>query len=176
MAEIWLRSNRRVFVLGLVPSTAVCAAAFGLLLLTSLPALRYFAIGVLIVALVLMALVVRQLARPRVAYSDGYVLFYLRADGPIAVPVEIVEAFFLGQGPAYLPGTVEDSQETINLVARLSQKAAEWQHQEVKPALGQWCEGYVCIRGTWCEPLDNEVIRRLNRRLSEVSRELPDKV
>jgi hypothetical protein len=106
-----------------------------------------------------------------VAYANGKVLFYLRAGRPIAVPVEIVEAFFLGQGPAYIPGTVEDSQETVNLVARISQKAEDWQRQEVKPALGRWCEGYVSIRGTWCEPLTNDVIRRLNRRLGEVTRE-----
>jgi hypothetical protein len=174
MAEIWLRSNRRIFVLGLVPGAAICAAAIGLIYITPVPALRYFAIGVLLVALFLLTKVVRQLMRPRVAYVDGQVLFYLRVNGPIAVPVEVVEAFFLGQGPAYLPGTEEDSQETINLVARLSQKAPEWQHVEVKPALGNWCEGYVSIRGTWCEPLTNDVVRRLNRRLSEVSRELAE--
>jgi hypothetical protein len=38
----------------------------------------------------------------------------------------------------------------------------------VKPAFGNWSEGYVTVRGTWCEPLDSEVVRRLNRRLKEV--------
>ena len=124
--------------------------------------------------MLLTVVVARQLLRPRIAYGDGHVQFYLRAGAPIAVPVQIVEAFFLGQGPAYLPGMAEDSQETVNLVARLSQKEAEWQKLEVKPALGRWCEGYVSIRGTWCEPLTNEVIRRLNRRLGEVSREVAE--
>jgi hypothetical protein len=39
----------------------------------------------------------------------------------------------------------------------------------VKPALGAWCDSYVTIRGTWCEPLNGELIRRLNRRLREVT-------
>jgi len=172
MTEIWLRSNRRVLILGLVPGLVICGAAIGILLQTSVPTLRYLSTAALAGGAVLLGLVFRQLLRPRVAYSDGNVLFYLRANEPIAVPVHVVEAFFLGQGPAYLPGTVEDSQETVNLVARLSQKETEWQRLEVKPALGRWCEGYVTIRGTWCEPLTNEVIRRLNRRLSEVSREV----
>ena len=106
-----------------------------------------------------------QFRRPRIAYCDGDVLFHLRAGAPIAVPAEIVEAFFIGQGPAYLPRTHGPDAETVNLVARLSQKAPEWMHVGVKPALGHWCEGYVTIRGTWCEPLTGDVIRRLNARL-----------
>jgi hypothetical protein len=80
----------------------------------------------------------------------------------------LVEAFFVGQGPAELPGGMARSQETANLVARLAQRATEWAQRDVKPALGRWCEGYVTIRGTWCEPLNTELVRRLNRRLAEV--------
>jgi hypothetical protein len=171
MHEVWLRSNRRILALGLIPGLAISGAATVLSTMAASGALQWFAGLMLVVGLALMAAVVRQLVRPRVAYANGKVLLYLRAGRPIAVPVGIVEAFFLGQGPAYIPGTVEDSQETVNLVARISQKAEDWQRQEVKPALGRWCEGYVSIRGTWCEPLTNDVIRRLNRRLGEVTRE-----
>lgn len=172
MTEIWLRSNRRILAVGLIPGAAICVASAVLFATTILPSLRYMAVAGFAGGAILMGIVMRQLLRPRVAYSDGQVLFFLRAGEPIAVPLDVVEAFFLGQGPAYLPGTEEDSQETVNLVARLSQKYPEWMRQNVKPALGKWCEGYVSIRGTWCEPLTNEVIRRLNRRLGEVSREL----
>jgi hypothetical protein len=171
MIEIWLRSNRRILALGLVPGAAICGAALVLFLITTVPGLRLFAGFVLVAGMFLIGVVIRQLLRPRVSYANGKVQFYLRAGEPISVPVQVVEAFFLGQGPAYLPGTAEDSEETVNLVARISQKAEEWQRLEVKPALGRWCEGYVTIRGTWCEPLTNDVIRRLNRRLSEVSHE-----
>jgi hypothetical protein len=171
MHEVWLRSNRRILALGLIPGLAISGTAIALCALAASGILQWFAGLMLFVGLALIAIVVRQLVRPRVAYANGKVLFYLLAGRPIAVPVGIVEAFFLGQGPAYIPGTVEDSQETVNLVARISQKAEDWQRQEVKPALGRWCEGYVSIRGTWCEPLTNDVIRRLNRRLGEVTRE-----
>jgi hypothetical protein len=109
-----------------------------------------------------------QLRRPRVAYRRGQVLFYLRAGAPVAVPVEVVEAFFLGQGPAYLPLATHGAAETVNLVARLSQKAPQWADVEVKQALGHWHEGYVTIRGTWCEPLNGDLIRRLNHRLRQL--------
>jgi hypothetical protein len=120
------------------------------------------------VGLVLMLGLFNQLRRPRIAFRNGEVLFHLRSGAPVAVPVEIVEAFFLGQGPANIPAVGGQPAETVNLVARLSQKAPEWAKVEVKPALGLWCEGYVTIRGTWCEPLNGEVIRRLNRRLREL--------
>jgi hypothetical protein len=175
MVEVWLRSNRRVLVVGLIPGLAMCAAATTLFLISTEPWVRGLAAAAAALGLLLMAIVARQLLRPRLGYADGRVLFYLRAGEPIAVPVPVVEAFFLGQGPAYLPGTPDDSQETVNLVARLSQKHPEWMKLDVKPALGRWCEGYVSIRGTWCEPLNNEVIRRLNRRLTEVSREARDR-
>jgi hypothetical protein len=171
MQEVWLRSNRRVLALGLIPGLVISGAASVLWFSPLGSGLRWFAGLMLFVGLALVVIVVRQFVKPRVAYSDGKVLFYLRTGRPIAVPVGFVEAFFLGQGPAYIPGTIEDSQETVNLVARISQKAEDWQRVEVKPALGRWCEGYVSIRGTWCEPLTNEVIRRLNRRLGEVTRE-----
>jgi len=109
--------------------------------------------------------------RPRIAYRSREILFYLRSGAPIAVPMQVVEAFFLGQGSASLPGGIGSQEHAINLVARLSRRHTEWARQPVKPSLGNWCEGYVTIRGIWCERLDGELIRRLNRRLKEVKLE-----
>ncbi|HEX6961114.1 MAG TPA: hypothetical protein VF175_04555 [Lacipirellula sp.] len=119
-------------------------------------------------AAVLIIVLANQFRQARIAYRDGEVLFNLRAGAPIAVPVEVLEAFFLGQGPANLPAAGGRPAEAVNLVARLSQKAPEWEHVDVKPALGRWCESYVTIRGMWCEPRTTDVIRRLKRRLREV--------
>lgn len=113
------------------------------------------------------AMLIWQSLVPRIAYRNGQVLFYLHGNSPIEVPVDIVEAFFLGQGPVQLAG-IETKHEATNLVARLSQRHVEWARRDVKRALGNWCEGYVTIRGAWCEPLTSDVIRRLNRRLHEV--------
>ena len=90
------------------------------------PVFHVLATGCLIVAIVLLVGLLQQLFRPRIAYRDGHVLFYLQARSPIAVPVQVVEAFFLGQGPAYLPTASASKAESVNLVARLSQRATEW--------------------------------------------------
>jgi len=168
MAEVWLHSNRRVLLLALVPASllgVVAAAALNLdfgLLVTIL------AWGALAVSLLLTVGLLFQVFLPRITYRQGHVLFHLKSGSPIAVPSDVVEAFFLGQGPANLPVHITGHGETVNLVARLSQQSPEWQQQDTKPALGRWCDGYVTIRGTWCEPLTGEALRRLNRRLAEV--------
>lgn len=168
MYEVWLAPNRRVLAMALVPVGLLAGAGIAVLTKNPPPGVRVVVSCLLVLMLTLAVGLVLQWLKPRIAYRDGKVLFYLRARAPIGVPVEVVEAFFIGQGPAMLPGTAEQS-ETVNLVARLSQRAPEWAQQDVKRALGHWCEGYVTIRGTWCEPLTGDVIRRLNRRLREVS-------
>jgi hypothetical protein len=168
MTEVWLQSNRRVLAMALVPAGLLVLVGVGLLVAVESTTLRLFAWALVGAGALLTLGLAGQFRQPRIAYRDGEVLFHLRAGTPIAVPAEVVEAFFLGQGPAYLPRVHGKHAETVNLVARLSQKAPEWGHMDVKPALGHWCEGYVTIRGTWCEPLTGEVIRRLNSRLREL--------
>ena len=170
MTEIWLRPNRRVLFLSLLPVTVM--AITGLLIIgrDTNQLVWSIAISLLVISVLLAMLILRQAMRPRVAYRDGEVLFYLLARQPIGVPVEVVEAFFIGQTPVKLPGPKIDRTESINLVARLSQKFPEWEKRDVKHALGSWCDSYVTIRGTWCETIDEQLVRRLNRRLTEVSR------
>jgi hypothetical protein len=173
MHETWLRPNRRAILFGCVP--LVLLICLGGWMTFGLPSAArvWHIVGVTMTMLGGLALLVllKELRKARVGYMNGRVLFYLTSGPPIGVPVGVVEAFFLGQGPAALPGGVGNEQETVNLVARLSQRETDWAKRDVKPALGQWCGGYVTIRGTWCEPLGNDVIRRLNRRLKEVQTE-----
>lgn len=170
MRELWLRPNRRAILFGCVPP-ALAASAGAWLLAANRGSASQMMIGIATILLVMglagVIVLLVQLRQPRVAFAKGKVLFYLRRGRPIEVPAEIVEAFFAGQGPAHLPA-VPKQQQTVNLIARLSQRHREWAQQEVKPALGNWADGYVTIRGSWCEPLNGELIRRLNRRLREV--------
>jgi hypothetical protein len=171
MSETWLHPNRRALCFGCVPPLILCALGAWLIFGLSTESttwLRWVGIFLVAAGAGTVAVLLRQLARPRIAFEDGHVLFYLRAGQPIAVPVDCVEAFFIGQGPATLPGGITPQQQTANLVARLSQRATEWAQRDVKRALGNWCEGYVTIRGAWCEPLHTELVRTLNRRLAEV--------
>jgi hypothetical protein len=171
MAEVWLRTNRRAIAFGAVPPLVV--AAIGGWMTQHFSAAESAGLhwtGLALIALggAFTVAILMQLRTPRIAYRGGEVLFHLRSGPPVAVPVELVEAFFLGQGPLMVKGTSQGS-EAVNLVARISQRDPSYAKREVKPALGSWCESYVTIRGLWCEPLNGEVVRRLNRRLREVS-------
>jgi hypothetical protein len=178
MREIWLRPNRRAIVFGCV--APLVAAAIGVWLTFGLgesasKIWHWLGLFLIVTSLAMISGMLSQLRHPRIAFHDGMVLFNVRVGPPIAVPVEIVESFFFGQGPAHLPAVTKQPQ-TVNLIARLSQRHTEWASQKVRPSLGSWCDGYVTIRGTWCEPLNSELIRRINRRLKEVKHELEEKV
>jgi hypothetical protein len=172
MREVWLLTNRRAIWFGMLPP-ALVALLGGWLMIRPDPMsnqlLRWIGAAFVIGGGGLVAALLAQLRQPRISYDDGRVLFQLRSGPPLAVPVELVEAFFLGQGPTLLAGRPSKGEATVNLVARLSRREPQWHQRDVKPALGAWSDGYVTIRGTWCEPLDTEVIRRLNRRLGEVN-------
>jgi hypothetical protein len=170
MQEVWLKTNRRAILFGLtLPLVMVTFGVWISLQANKEPQQIWRWIGLLVAMPGVGALIVliTQLRRPRIAFRDGHVMFYLQSGPPIAVPVHIVESFFAGQSDAHLPGLVKP-QQSVNLIARLARRNTEWAERTVKPALGKWDDSYVIIRGTWCEPLDTEVIRRLNRRLKEV--------
>jgi hypothetical protein len=124
--------------------------------------------GVLSLGLLLAGLIGMQLRIPRLAYANGELLAYLRAGAPLRVPVELVECLFLSSGSGQIPGPAGAAVPVRNLVIRLAEKATNFHHREVKPALGRWDEGYITINGAWCEPLNLEIVRQLNDRLSAV--------
>ena len=170
MTETWLRPNRRVLLLAAVPVAAVGVA--GGAIMGSGWGWWAWALGGALSATAAwgMALLAIQMFRPRISFTGEEVCFHLGSLTPHAVPLRHVEAFFLGQGPSGVPEPAGKEGEAVNLIARLSRKAPEWASREVKPALGRWCDGYVTIRGAWCEPLSGATVGRLNRRLGELSR------
>lgn len=170
MGEVWLHSNRRVLSMAMAPVVALGLVSYLMLDDEAAGFLHWLGIAGIGVAVLLLLGLLRQFLQPRIAFNDGEVLFFLRARRPIAVPLRVVEAFFQGEGPAHLPGPPADETKSVNLIARLSRRETDWHERDVKPALGCWADGYVTVRGTWCEPITAQVIQRLNRRLSEVTK------
>lgn len=171
MRETWLHPNRRALWFGCIPPLVIATVGAWLAIGSSIPAGNvwpWVGAALMILSATVLAALARQMTRPRIAYRDGQVLFNLRSGSPIAVPVHVVESFFLGQGPASLPGDYRGPAKTVNLVARLSQRETVWARRDVPQAFGNWSDGYITVRGTWCEPLDSDVVRRMNRRLKEV--------
>jgi hypothetical protein len=174
MREVWLKTNRRALLLGLVfPGVWLVAALASLALSVSSGQPWYFSAVCLALALPPLWMVVGlsyALLCPRIAYEAGELLVFVEMHRATRVPIEIVECFFLGQGPSELPKLAGREPETSNVVVRLAEAAGDWKHREIKPAFGQWCEGYITIRGAWCEPISRDLLQRLNRRLAEVQR------
>jgi hypothetical protein len=175
MTEVWLRTNRRALYVGMILPGTWLAAAIGSLWL-SLSSGQPAVISAICFLLALPPLwlllgLVYALTRPRIAYEPGELLVFVEMHRPTRVPIDIVECFFLGQGPSELPKLAGREPETSNVVVRLAESAVDWKHRDIRPAFGHWCEGYITIRGAWCEPIGRDLMQRLNHRLAEVHRE-----
>lgn len=175
MMEVWLKTNRRALGLGIVLPAGLVVVGVGLLV-WAMGTGQHWGVQLLIVLLLsvpvwMIGELLYALTRPRLGYEPGELLVFLEPTRATRVPIEIVEVFFLGQGASALPKLKGREPETQNVVIRLAEAAVEWKHRDVRPAFGQWCEGYITIRGSWCEPITPGVMRRLNNRLAEVKRE-----
>lgn len=169
--EMWLKPNRRALLAGAVIPGMVLAWGVAMAVRpwpSGWPWTARMAGGALILtgAGVLTGLGMHGV-RPRIGHRRGQVYFLLRSRHAIAVPIDIVEGFFLATVPTGLPAGIARDPNSIAVVARLAEKAETWAQRDVHPWLARWQDGYITIRGTWCEPLNQDVIRRLNQRLME---------
>lgn len=172
--EVWLRTNRRAFYFGMV-GPAVCLMIGAALLLFGDWADQTWARGTglatLGVAAVLLLLLSWQIIRPRVARKGNFVLLYLRPGAPIAVPLEFVEGFLIGQGPSFIRPGQPDASVASTIVLKIADRAKDYGQRDVHSALASWCNHYVTIRGAWCEPLSLDVVNRLNAKLAEAQQQ-----
>ncbi len=172
--EIWLATNRRAILVGLAAAGLATLLLAATAYWTHSAAVRWVALTGAIATAGLTLLLVGWLRIPRLAYRDGVLQVYLRGFDAIEVPIQHVECFFRGQGESLvgraLPDAVQPPQAST-IVVRLAEAAEEYQRREVRRQLGGWCEGYITIRGTWCEPINADLLTRLNRRLTDVHRQ-----
>lgn len=174
MPETWILPNRRALALGLLlPASllagAVACFAAGQMLESWLwPAA---AVVLTLLSILTFGVLWRLMRQPRVAYHAGDVLVYGGLAEPLRVPVDVVECFFLGQAGGMIPDAAGNEAEVRTVIIRLAESASEWHHRDVKAAFAHWCEGYITIRGTWCEPITPDLMKRLNSRLAALHRE-----
>ena len=180
MRECWLRPNRRVLVLA-ITLLAVFALLASMLASGQWWPGSWLAVKVILAMVALwiwlrVIMLVNHAWLPRLAYQQGDLLVFLRYRRPLRVPVSQVECFFLGQGdsmlaPAGESETTESLAKTHTIVVRLAEAAKDWQGRDVLQELGRWCDGYITIRGTWCEPVSPELVKQLNSRLVKIHRQ-----
>ena len=108
MSDPWLRSNRRISWCGamvlMVGVLASGAWAHVLLGTARYTAGRWLGGCLAVLAVLLPAGWLYITGRARLAFVGGRLLVLLRMGRPISVPLEVVECFFVGQGPGPLPG------------------------------------------------------------------------
>lgn len=170
---IWLRTNYRVYWASAV--VAVLAVACCLSAAITAPSQPTMIASWVLVAVGVAAVVVtmRRARQSRLAYEPGFLIVSLGGRTTARIPIDVVECFFRGQGPSLLPVPSESLEtESSTVIVRLAEAAKEWHHGEIPVSLGHWCEGYITIRGTWCEPITAELIGSLNRNLVQAHRDL----
>ena len=164
--EVWLRSNQRAVAVGTVVPLAL--ATLGVLLLcSSANWAQWIGALCLMAGLVVAASLLVVWKTPLLAYQDGTLLVYMDWTTPQRVPIELVECFFCGEHkPRFFWGGQETKVKSV--IVRLAESASEYHERPVRPALGQWKDGYITIYGAWTEPLTVDLMRRLNDRLREI--------
>ena len=173
MREVWLASNRRALLIAMLPAWLLLSSGMSVSVWLAIRAsggvVTWLAAGVACLTFLWGVWLLVVLRHPRLAYQQGELLVFLTATGPFRVPVELVECFFLGQGPSHLaPG--KDEPTAANVIVRLAESSHPWKEIHVQANLGKWSDGYITIRGAWCEPIDATLVKKMNHRLAEVHR------
>ena len=172
----WLQGNRRAILLGGIPVILLFVLGIAPWLVPSAGTLGYlvrgFGCALILLGLLAAATLARQLNLPRVACDGENLLLYVLGTKPVSVPLHVVECFFLGQGPSGLPAKQLEEAETSNVIVRLAERAVEWHQHETRATFANWCDGYVTIKGAWCEQITEDKLRELNSKLAQAKRDL----
>ncbi len=115
---------------------------------------------------------------PRVAITDTELWVYVsqHVGQPTRIPLDAVEVFFIGQGAVKGPEPGQphgyEGAVAANVVVRLAESAKEWHEREAHQLLGIWNEGYITVRGLFCNNIDQDVLKDMNRQLIDRKRKL----
>ncbi len=174
--EVWLKGNPRPMMLALVAAAILEGIGYTIIALAINKGWGTIAIvagGVIAggaTLLILGALFLMNM--PRLAHEGNELLVFLGSTSPERVPLTAVECFFLGQGPSMLPDLGGRESETTNVIVRLAESALDLKHRDVDAKYAHWCEGYITLRGAWCETITKDGMVALNRRLIEAQKEM----
>lgn len=174
--EVWLKGNPRPMMIALI--TAAIFEGFGYAAVALAISYNWgtmaIAAGGIVAALATLLMIgaVIMLTIPRLARDGNELLVYLGSLTPERVPLSSVECFFLGQGPSMLPDLGGRESETTNVIVRLAESALDLKHRDVDAKYAHWCEGYITLRGAWCETITKDGMAALNRKLIEAQREM----
>lgn len=174
LPAVWLRANLRAQLAEMILPAIVAAVGIALLVWfwysIDFRWARWAGYAVMTLGVLWTAWLVYLATLPRLAYEEGHLVVQLTPPDAVAIPIEIVECFFIGQGPSAMPPVDGLEAQSVNVVVRLAERATAWKQRQVHPLLAHWCDGYIVIRGIWCEPIDGDVVNHLNKLLAAAHR------
>jgi hypothetical protein len=175
--EIWLRTNPRPFLAALVLPIALLLGGFAWIWLVprtdgAATWVDNLGWGLVAASFFMGGLLLWRSKSPVLARRKAELLLFLGGAPPITIPISIVECFFVGQSEAMIGGRKGKEVEATAIIFRLAENAREWHQRDVSARYAHWCEGYITLRGTWCQPIGPELMRQLNQRLIAAQREL----
>ena len=130
---------------------------------------RWLLGGIGAVGIAALAAFLYSLRRPVIAFENGQLLVTAGVGPPYRIPIDAVEVFFLGQGGTAVQPRGQKA-EARNVVVRLAERATEWHQRDISKSVGKWEDGYISLNGTWCEPIDGDLLKRLNHQLVQIKR------
>ncbi|MCA9218370.1 MAG: hypothetical protein KDB27_35115, partial [Planctomycetales bacterium] len=142
---IWLKTNQRACGVLLAATGTITLVGGAMNLITG--TIASIGIGLAICGLAFSAIILWHMMTPRLASDDRHLLVYAGGWRPFRVPLEIVEVFFLGQGPSMLPQSSGNPIVNSTVVVRLAEAAKDWHKRDTNKRLAHWCEGYITLRG-----------------------------
>ena len=176
MAQVLLKNNRRASLVLAILSTLPIGAGAALLFWSARQSGAAFSIiaifggSILLGGIVLLGRQLWWTYLPRISCEQKDLLVYMNGIKPIQVPLNVVECFFLGEGPSMISMSSHQEVNSVTVVVRLAERATDWHQRAVSESLGKWCDGYITIRGTWTEPLTREVVTQMNSALAAIKR------
>ena len=181
MPKILLRSNRRFAALGLGLALWGLAMAIGMLVVSQATLLRGVGALLALSFTIVAVFAWRFWQTPRLVLTDDELLVFVRTwpsvfrASPYHVPLDNVEVFFMGQGAVsgIEPGHPREYEGAVaaNVVVRLAEAQKSWHARDINQWLGVWAEGYITLRGLWCENIDQDLLKDMNHNLMAAKRE-----
>ena len=192
-ADPWLRGNVRPVLVA-----AAATMLSGSLIITALiafaaPAWLQGVVGVLLAAgTATTAALAVESARPRLSRRGDMLIMRLAPWHEEAVPLAVVECFFLGSSPvgkhpaSSCCGGSDDAASELTsaargdrapvrrrgtLAIRLAERAEKYSQRAISLPWGGWARGTIVVDGMWCEPLTPTLLRDLTDRLVAAKRE-----
>lgn len=188
--EVWLRGNMRPVLLAAGASVLSGGLILAAFVVFQAPAWLVIAVSVLLaVGTATTVAVAVESARPRLARRGNQLLVRLAPWQLEAVPLDVLECFFLGSSPVGShPATSacgesdaasaettassdQPSRRRGTLAIRLAERSVVYVQRSASLPWGGWARGTIVVDGLWCEPLTAALVRDLTSRLVAAKRE-----